>query len=732
MELPLKRGADAMEEASQASEESEAPLRDEDDWPPHARHEEEFEPQSEGPRRERSTSSLTSMGATESTEASHALLLLQHAPAGKLRVADPHVKRLLTPTLRSLLPAVNRLRETFFADESDLYPAFYASVKVPKRAAGLANHRKKRMEEFEWAREALLAAFGHDPSFQTHFARHLEGWSSKVAEEVGGGIDFEDGPGMPLDDSDGGGRRTEVDVYNDFLEQAKEFDEFNVQVGGRYATFDEQTQCWELYDKKDFMDLHLWRTYESRTVGGTPMSFITCWVQNYSGKRRYKSASVNPPPGDETVLNIFSGFAAAHHPLYDATEKEEEEQALFMCLDSILQLAGCNHSNATLLLKWLAHIFQRPFVKPNLCINFWGGKGTGKSSFCRMMYEMVGEAMSYMDKNPAENTFHHFNSCLDGKFLLLFEEASHELIKPFETQLRDLVTNDRISITYKHRNTTAAVPNYIRILSNTNQRSVYPAERRFVDLEGSNTYRPMDTGECRACRSGVTCDYCVRINRHHDERLQIFKCPKAHRTFHQYLLDVPDVPQTFRQDHITMSSARADSLMANQSNIEYFLGLVQQRVDEELQRDAGDEEVVLPQKQDFSFDELLVLWQEFNSDGHFSSRVKSGGTIAFLRLLLRSDETFRNIPFVRKHRPTIDGKRLYRHEVRLDLLRERREVVESAADMEEPASQDEGFAFWGDLRAHVRETVNARRDAASPTMEADESVQGGEEEEFTR
>lgn len=137
---------------------------------------------------------------------------------------------------------------------------------------------------------------------------------------------------------------------------------------------------------------------------------------------------------------------------------------------------------------WLAHMFQKPYEKPRVCICTQSDEeGTGKDTFWNFIGSMVGMDMFFNTGRPEDCVFGRFNGSLKEVLLLKFEEADFETNKKNENALKTLITCENVS--YESKNENAVTLNsFVRLVMTTN--NVVPfvmsdTSRRFMMLKAS-------------------------------------------------------------------------------------------------------------------------------------------------------------------------------------------------------------------------------------------------------
>jgi hypothetical protein len=142
----------------------------------------------------------------------------------------------------------------------------------------------------------------------------------------------------------------------------------------------------------------------------------------------------------------------------------------------------------TYLEDWLAHLFQKPYEKPGVCICTQSDEeGTGKDTFWGFIGQMVGSHMYFNTSRPEDTVFGRFNGSLKEVMLIKFEEANFETNKKNEDALKSLITSTDQSYEAKNEN-AVTLNSYCRLVMTTNHTIPFvltDVSRRFMMLKVS-------------------------------------------------------------------------------------------------------------------------------------------------------------------------------------------------------------------------------------------------------
>jgi hypothetical protein len=221
---------------------------------------------------------------------------------------------------------------------------------------------------------------------------------------------------------------------------------------------------------------------EEDNLLGDGEPFIKRWLADPSKKEYLRvdfAPKVNLP---ENVFNLFKGFANV--------PKEGGDLSSFY---EILNIIG-NHDAGVVewLVKWCAHIIQKPSQKTNVCIVVQGKQGVGKDTFFdAVVGGIVGKSHYFSTTSPENNVFAKFNSAIENRIVVKFEEANFHTNNANKEKLKGLITGDDIPIEHKGMK-TYTIRNVVNVVMTTNNQVpvvLEDEERRMVLLKASDERR---------------------------------------------------------------------------------------------------------------------------------------------------------------------------------------------------------------------------------------------------
>lgn len=237
-------------------------------------------------------------------------------------------------------------------------------------------------------------------------------------------------------------------------------------------------------------DLHSW--YENDRIDTERSTEpVSKWWMRQKGRRQYVNGIVFAPGEEvEGAYNHWRGFAVEPDPHASCD--------LFLDHLRIIVCAG-DEVAYRWVVRWLAHMIQKPWEKPGTALVLCGKKGTGKDT----VGDYVGSLFprNHVKISNQEHLIGRFNAHQEKALLLQMEEGYWAGNRSAEGPLKSLITNDYVTIEPKGLN-AFQVKSVLRLLLTSNEGWVIPAtgdERRFCVLNVSDA-RMQDHGYFKALR----------------------------------------------------------------------------------------------------------------------------------------------------------------------------------------------------------------------------------------
>ncbi|MCG7915933.1 MAG: DUF5906 domain-containing protein [Candidatus Thiodiazotropha weberae] len=182
-------------------------------------------------------------------------------------------------------------------------------------------------------------------------------------------------------------------------------------------------------------------------------------------------------------LNLYRGIAVTPIPCQD---NDPDLQAwCWHCLSGACQQ---NKQYFQYLIYWLAHLIQKPWEKPGVCIILKGGQGTGKGLLVNPMLTILGSHGIRIGQ-PKLITG-RFNSAIENKLMVFADEAIFDS-RSATNILKSMITEDTIFIERKCME-VMEYKNFSRLIMATNNDSVVrfsPDDRRYFLLEMNEQHK---------------------------------------------------------------------------------------------------------------------------------------------------------------------------------------------------------------------------------------------------
>lgn len=235
-----------------------------------------------------------------------------------------------------------------------------------------------------------------------------------------------------------------------FCRMAEEFEKKHCKIvsGGCYVerVGDEEVVVRTL-DKLKMSYGHLWCGYDDKNK---KINFIDTWTRNNDEIRVYDKMDIYPNVRKcpENVFNLWTPFA-----MEVVEEYQHDEEGLKFFLDFIKHVI-CGHKveeksfpQYDYLVKYLAHLVQKPEKKIGKCIILISKQGGGKGMFLKMLKRILGAFKIFESVNPARDVFGDFNPLMEKATFVSFDEMSNTKISAdAQENFKNFITADIMTI----------------------------------------------------------------------------------------------------------------------------------------------------------------------------------------------------------------------------------------------------------------------------------------------
>jgi Family of unknown function (DUF5906) len=235
---------------------------------------------------------------------------------------------------------------------------------------------------------------------------------------------------------------------------------------------------------KEHMSEALYNVYYYDQKTAEKLNFFQEWLKD-DFIREYESVEFVPPPLEcpNRRLNLWQGFAV-NQMAGDATKGSEQ---LFLSHVSVL----VNHepANVDYLVKWLAHLVQRPGELNGIAVVLISSKeGAGKNMFIDLLARMIGEQYYFETANVKRDLFSQFSNGRFNKLLINIDETNRKKVFEFQDEMKNMITSKCLH--YEKKNVDQiTVRNFNRFIITSNHEIPIVAgdnDRRYVIFRCSN------------------------------------------------------------------------------------------------------------------------------------------------------------------------------------------------------------------------------------------------------
>ena len=252
--------------------------------------------------------------------------------------------------------------------------------------------------------------------------------------------------------------------------------------GGEFYVIDLQKlaevktgKCVEVeFFKKQSAEILLKRFLENQAIACESKSTIAQFWINPS-TQVFNATAFSPLPQPASTINYW----------IEPTAKPREGNCDI--LKAFLLNIICAGSSVTYsyLLRYLAHMLQRPEEKPGIIIVLLGGQGTGKGTLFRILRAIWGRTA--LQVSDIQEVIGHFNAVLERNLIIFMDEAIFSHDKKALDRLKSLVTEPTCRVEQKYQ-PARTIDSYHRLFAASNHdhfAHVEQDDRRFVFLRVS-------------------------------------------------------------------------------------------------------------------------------------------------------------------------------------------------------------------------------------------------------
>ncbi len=228
------------------------------------------------------------------------------------------------------------------------------------------------------------------------------------------------------------------------------------------------------YNKRDFMDLVAPYQLEDKP-------FFNEWIKDPE-RLSYKKIEFYPnlEKANPEYFNTFTGFKTQK---IDNPDMEKVNKFL----DLLNLLTNFEEKGKEYLIKYIAHMFQKPEELPLTAILIKSEEGVGKDLLLNILECCIGKEYTHRD-GTMENVFGTFNSSSEGKIFIQLNEVCGSDGHFNKDKLKDLITIQDLNIR-KMRTDIEKFKNFCRLFlftNNINPINIAPGDRRYIVFKAGN------------------------------------------------------------------------------------------------------------------------------------------------------------------------------------------------------------------------------------------------------
>jgi len=233
------------------------------------------------------------------------------------------------------------------------------------------------------------------------------------------------------------------------------------------------------------------------TGAGTSIPLSKLWMKD-KRRRSYEGICFKPEtPHNTNLYNMWQGWSVKDLSAGE-TITDEMKRGVAAFEEHIFEnVVEQNTEHYTWVMSWFAHMIQKPWEKPKTALVLRGKKGVGKNAIFETFHPMFPN--HYLVSGNNRYLTSNFNGHLERLLMFVADEAFWSGDKASEGILKSLITDPKINIEKKGRESTS-LDSCHRIAILGNEKWVVPAshdERRYAIFnmgEGRKQDRKFFTG----------------------------------------------------------------------------------------------------------------------------------------------------------------------------------------------------------------------------------------------
>lgn len=234
-------------------------------------------------------------------------------------------------------------------------------------------------------------------------------------------------------------------------------------------------------------------------------SIAKLWF-NWNGHQVKQGEMCSPNKINENKINTFRGIRITRELAFEKYNEDYDIDANDFF--KFYRNNACeNDIQFNFLIKWLAHLIQKPGLRMKTVPVFRGDEGIGKGMLMNKIKEIVGDYNFWQPSHPSQ--LEGFNHIIAGKLLIYVDEMVWGGDKKCSGTLKKFITEETITVEEKMC-PRRIIDNVTNIFMSSNEDHVIPAgmtSRRFHVYDMNNTFIKMDKNDKKNIYN--TCPYAV-------------------------------------------------------------------------------------------------------------------------------------------------------------------------------------------------------------------------------
>ena len=244
----------------------------------------------------------------------------------------------------------------------------------------------------------------------------------------------------------------------------------NPLLYGRTYTLHNEEK-YQFYSKEKFRELvKPIKYFDNETCSDN--EFFLSWIED-SKRRSYKEIKFIPSfENNQDIFNSFKGFCY---------EKDEfgsyNDETIEIFKNHLSLLTNHDENSVEYLIKYLAHLIQKPQEKPRVGLLFKSKQGYGKDTLMDLLDKLIGKC-HIMRTADIDDVFGSYNVGIRDKLVMVLNELEGKNGYSHKEKIKNFITEDKTIIREKYITQYEQI-NYIRLIILTN--NLNPIEVSYDD-----------------------------------------------------------------------------------------------------------------------------------------------------------------------------------------------------------------------------------------------------------